>query len=512
VELVSCEVVKRRVPARSRPAFRKPPINVSQGELLPPTLDEMVPSEDPCRLVVKLISLLDLSVLKKDLCLQGAPSYPVEIMLALEMLSKWDGEFGSRRVEKRCKYDTRYKWVVQGHTPDHTTIWRFRRALGESMDELLAESVKLGKKAGLESLGRASIDGTDSPEEAISQPQTPDEPEALAEVLPESESPSEPENADAPDVSEVPESPEEAALRMISRSKKSKKKKRVPLPFTDPDARTMKTRQGQYIVGYNAQALVDMDTNLITAVHVCNEASDAGLLEPTLEKYLELHRELPCELLADAGYDTPNNAQVIADLGIDACVSCRERNPFWRLDEQNRPICPMGHVAVYKDKFKKDVPVVRFVVKECPACPLRVQCLAKEESKHRTLSVDASADVALWIRQKHKAKSEEGKARLKERASTIEFGFARMKERLKFRRLTMWGLEGSGTEVGIVALAMNLAIIGAKAGLDGLEAVLAACILLYCALDLAYLRFYNRRTLFPNRKYLVSKSPFTVAN
>jgi len=370
--------------------------------------------------------------------------------------------------------------------PDHTTIWRFRRLLGEAMDELLAESVRLGKEAGLPSLGRARIDGTKLPSAASQwarfRKASEEADGELTQSL-ESDTPA----ADSP-VAETPriEKPEgedtgtndaqEAATRIILGLKKPKKKPER-LPPKDPDARPMKTRQGHYILGYNAQVLIDRDTELVMALHVCNEASDARLLEPTLEKYLDLHRELPSDLLADAGYDTPNNAQVIDDLGIDACVSCKERKLFWRLDGQNRPICPMGHAALYKDKFTKDVPVIRFVVHECPDCPLRSTCLAKESSKHKTITVEARADVANWIRQRHKAKSEEGKARLKERGSSIEFGFARMKERLHFRRLSMWGLQGARTEVGIVALAMNLAILGSQANLEDLAKLLAALVM-----------------------------------
>jgi transposase len=488
VELVSGEFVKRRAPVRVVPAFRKPVLNVLQPELLPPTLDEMVAPNDPCRLVVKLIELLDLSCLKEGMSLQGAPSYPLEIMLALEMFSKWDGEFGSRRVEKRCKHDVRYKLVCQGHTPDHTTIWRFRQFLGEKLDELLANSVRLGKKAGLEGLGRASIDGTKLPGAASQWRKFRRESEEADNELTyefegssdESSSPSLEATDSAQEAtiakdSGSPElSPQEQAEQIVSLSKKPKTK-REKVPCKDPDARTIRARQGHYIVGYNPQVIVDRDTDLIMSVFVSNQASDAALLEPALEKYLQIHGELPSDLLADAGFDTPNNAQVLAELGIEACVSCKERFPFWRLDHEDRPMCPMGHPAVYESSFKKKgIPVIRLIVNECPNCPIRSECLPKVTSTNKAITFDAKADPANWIRQKHKAKSEEGRAMLKERGRTIEFIFARMKERIGLRRLSMWGLEGARIEVGIMALAMNLAVIGAKAGLAGLDALLRA--------------------------------------
>jgi transposase len=482
--------VRRGAPVRSQPAFRKPVLNLMQPELLPASLDEMIPPDDPCRLVVRLVSLLDLSSLKKDLKLQGAPSYPVEIMLALEMLSKWDGEFGSRRVEKRCKYDTRYKWVCKGLSPDHTTIWRFRRSLKEHLEELLAESVRLGKKAGLESLGRASIDGTKLPGAASQwrrfRKASEEADRDLTEKLEGSEQKTclaqgpEPESAEA--CAERSPSAEELGSQIIERSKKPQKKPEA-LPFKDPDARTLKTTKGEYIVGYNAQLVIDLDTGLAMAYHVTNESSDTALLEPTLERYLAVQGELPSELLADAGYDSPHNAQVLEDLGIDACVACKERNPLWRLDEQDLPICPMGHVAVHDSTYdKKGVATIRLRVEQCPSCPLRSGCLSRSNAVHKTLSFVASADVANWIRQKHKARSDGGKVRLKERGETIEFGFARMKHRHHYRRISMWGLEGATIEVGTMVLAMNLAILSASIGAERLEELLRALLLRFRAL------------------------------
>lgn len=536
VELVADGGVRRRPPTRKTPALRKAVVNIHQPELLPLSLDEMVDKDDPCRLVIKLVSLLDLSPLRERLPLVGAPAYPLEIMLALEMFSKWDGEYASRQVEKRCKHDVRYKLVCQGHTPDHTTIWRFRRSLAADLDWLLAETVSLGRKAGLASLGRASIDGTKLPaaasqwrkfreasEEADKElthefegstnesdlpavePTEAASSAAVAASTPEdapfAADADEPGAGAEPSSSDCPElSAQETASEIIANSKKVKTK-RVALPCTDPDARTIRARQGHFIVGYNPQVIVDRDTDLIMAVHMSKQSSDSNLLEPALEKYLELHGELPSDLLADAGFDTPNNAHVLAELGIDACVSCKERSLFWRLDEQDRPICPMGHPATNYSTFKKKgVQVLRLIVKECPTCPMRSVCLPKQSSGNKAITFDAKANPAHWIRQKHRAKSEEGKERLKQRGQTIEFGFARMKERLKFRRISMWGIQGTRTEVGIMAVAMNLAIIGAKVGIAGLEALLTALLLLFHAL----VRPQNRH----HRPYTAPRSRF----
>jgi transposase len=430
VDVLSCDPVLRRVPVRSEPALRKPALDVAQIEMFPQSLNEMVDADDPCRIVSALVNLLDLTPLIKRLSLQGAPSYDPRMMLKLWMFGLLDGERASRRLEKRCRTDIRYKWLAGGLVPDHTKFCRFRKSLGPQLDELLAESVRLGREHGMANLGRVCIDGTKLPGAASQWRRFIDE-------------------ADAAD-SDIDEPP----------PTKPPKKKRIPLPSKDPDAKTLRARNGQFIVGYNAQALAECDTGLVTTVHVSNEASDQGLLEPTLAKYLELSGELPSELIADAGYDTPMNATALAELGIEAFVAPNDHGVTWSLDEEKQPVCPQGHSAVKKDAYLKNgVEVVRYQVKECPSCALRSTCLRSEKFEHKTISHDARASLAHWLGQQERARSEEGKAATVERAQTIELVFARIKEHLKLRRLLMWGLDGAQAEFTAAALTLNLMLI-----------------------------------------------------
>lgn len=423
---------------------------MTQKSIFFESLDDMVDANDPCRLVSALVDLLDVSCLTKRLSLQGGASYHPSLMLKLWMFSLWDGERSSRKIEKRCSVDLRYKWLAEGLVPDHTTLHRFRRFLGPSLDEMLAESVALGRKIGMEGLGRASIDGTKLPG-AASQWRVFREESELADEDLEAE------------VEDDDQNPGTKSGR-----------RRVALPSKDADARTMRSRSGQFIVGYNAQFLHDCDTDLVLATSVSSEASDAAQLAPTLDKCLDLHEELPGELLADAGYDTPANAQVLAELGIDATVAASDRSMKWSVDERGLAICPAGHLADRRSSFKKNgVPVVRFHVDECPNCSLRSGCLKNERAKSKTISLQADASLVHWIRQREKACSEAGKEGLKERAETVEFAFARVKERFGLRRLLLWGLEGARIETTFAALTLNLAVLGAKLGLEGVRELLS---------------------------------------
>ena len=71
--------------------------------------------------------------------------------------------------------------------------------------------------------------------------------------------------------------------------------------FTDPDSHILKG-SGGWIQGYNAQAAVDGDHQVIVAIGVSNQPSDAVHLLPMLERIEANTGQLPDALIADAGY------------------------------------------------------------------------------------------------------------------------------------------------------------------------------------------------------------------
>ncbi|MFZ9464270.1 MAG: transposase, partial [Vulcanococcus sp.] len=71
--------------------------------------------------------------------------------------------------------------------------------------------------------------------------------------------------------------------------------------FTDPDSHILKGGDG-WIQGYNCQAAVDGDHQIIVAVGVSNQASDAPHFEPMVERIAANTGQLPKKLIADSGY------------------------------------------------------------------------------------------------------------------------------------------------------------------------------------------------------------------
>jgi transposase len=90
--------------------------------------------------------------------------------------------------------------------------------------------------------------------------------------------------------------------------------------FSDPDSHILKGADG-WIQGYNAQAAVDGDHQVIVAIGVSNQPSDAVHLLPMLERILANTGQMPAVLTADAGYCSTANLEACEQHGLEAYIS-----------------------------------------------------------------------------------------------------------------------------------------------------------------------------------------------
>jgi hypothetical protein len=90
--------------------------------------------------------------------------------------------------------------------------------------------------------------------------------------------------------------------------------------FTDPDSHILKG-SGGWMQGYNAQAAVDGDHQVIVAIGGSNQPSDAVHLLPMLERIQANTGRLPQALIADAGYCSTANLEACEQRGLAAYIS-----------------------------------------------------------------------------------------------------------------------------------------------------------------------------------------------
>ena len=90
--------------------------------------------------------------------------------------------------------------------------------------------------------------------------------------------------------------------------------------YTDPDSHILKGGDG-WIQGYNCQAVVDGDHQIIVAVGVSNQPPDVEHLVPMLERTIANTSQVPETFIADAGYWSEDNAKACEERGVDPHIA-----------------------------------------------------------------------------------------------------------------------------------------------------------------------------------------------
>jgi transposase len=395
VELGEKEAPKAAAPVGEAKTFRH--YDQSQQFLLPPSLDEWLEEDDEARVVSEVIeNLLDLAPIYSSYeSASGAPPYAPRMMLKLLVYGYAIGVTSSREIERRCKRDIAFRWLAANAAPDYRSISRFRRRHLEALRPLFLQVLGLCAKAGIVSLGRVALDGTKllanaSRHKAMSYDHIVPRIEQLQgevdAMLAEAEAVDAAEDeaygpdrrgdelapelarretrlqklreakeaieAEAREIAEVAarekaeavgRSEEEVTAAGTTAAANAKPKPSAQRNFTDPESRMMKTNHG-FAYAFNAQAMVDEQSQVVLAAEVTAEASDVHQLVPMTDKTGENLAAAgiggsPKTLLTDAGYCSEDNLEAAEGLKSDVlCATGRQRHG------EKFPTTPRGRV------------------------------------------------------------------------------------------------------------------------------------------------------------------------
>ena len=366
-----------KAPAGSGKTFR--PYDPRQSFLLPPSLDDWLPESHTARFVSEVVDeLVDLSLIYDSyLEASGAPPYDPKMMLKLELYAYSIGVTSSREVERRCYTDVAFRWLSANASPDYRSIARFRRRHLSSLSDLFSQVLLLCFEAGLVKLGRVALDGTKlrasaNKHKAMSYdrlgPKIEQIEAEVAAILAEAEATDAREDqvfgedrrgdelpaelarretrlaklraakktieADAADKARK-KAAEKAAKDGLDKdeiakvaevaAEKARPEKTTQRNFTDPEARMMKTNEGfQY--AYNAQAVVDEESQVIIAAEITQQAGDVGQLLPMIAAARESIEAIGIEtslkvILADAGYCSEDNLARLEKDNVNALIA-----------------------------------------------------------------------------------------------------------------------------------------------------------------------------------------------
>ena len=136
--------------------------DIEQTWLLPPSVDEFVPSEHPAHFVRDLVrELLDLTEIYASYTEErGSPPFHPAMMTALILYAYAQGVFSSRKMALACVQRLDFMVVTGMQKPNFRTINKFRARHLRALSGLFVQVLRLCREAGLASLGHVAIDGT----------------------------------------------------------------------------------------------------------------------------------------------------------------------------------------------------------------------------------------------------------------------------------------------------------------------------------------------------------------
>lgn len=140
--------------------FREP--DRRQRFLLPVDMMDWLPEGDIVHVIVDAVGLMDLSQFEATCKVgrAGQPPFAPAMLLALLIYAYSHGVRSSRAIERLCRRDAGYRFIVGDDVPDHTVIARFRQRHAERMKGVFLQVLELCREAGLIRLGLVALDGT----------------------------------------------------------------------------------------------------------------------------------------------------------------------------------------------------------------------------------------------------------------------------------------------------------------------------------------------------------------
>ena len=417
-----------------------------QCYLLPPSMKEWLPSDHLVYFLSDMVDSLDLSAVYASYDDGvGQPPYHPRMMVKVWLYGYCRGIRPSRKLERALHEDVGFRVLSGNQQPDHWTLSEFRRRHLDALGNLFLQTVKLAQQAGVMKLGQVAIDGTKvkayaSKHAAMSYGRLVKEEQRLrgeiARYFEESEAADREEESKHHD--ELPEELRtaekrlaviEAAKRALEeeakqraryeqgeRRKKAKEEGRPFHPtknpddtspkdnaqrnFTDPESRIMKNSDQAFIQAYNAQVAVDVDSQIIVAADLSNQAADGPHLLPLVRDVVRNCDEKPSEVLADAGYFSEANVTALEREAISVLIPPgRIRHRTWQR-ESAQLVPPPGKdaAAAERMRYRLDQPDgrERYRKRECSVEPVYGQI--KEGRGLRQFQLRGLAKVkALWL-------------------------------------------------------------------------------------------------------------------
>lgn len=442
----------------------------------------------------------------------GASAYDPRILLKIILFAYSRGIVSSRRIAQACEENIIFMALSCDTKPHFTTIADFVSTMDKEITKLFREVLLTCDDLGLIGKEMFAIDGCKLPSNASKEwsgtkadfeKKAGKMEKAIENILQKHR-----EEDQSKTESKEKESEEKFVATLNKRiskirewlkdndDKPGKTGKPKKSNITDNESAKMKTHRG-VIQGYDGVAATDGKYQVIVQAEAFGEAQEHDLLKPMVEGVRKNFQEIgeddifqKAKLLADSGYHTEKNMEMLTHEGIDAYVAdnrFRKRDPrfadyekykdaarkdwakgkpklfrtedFTFDQDMKQCICPAGR-RLYRSGFNAKVYRFKGTQTTCVSCKLRAQCIRNPEKtvirQVAYFTGKAGSGPTFTDKMKRKIDSAIGRVIYGMRLAISEPPFSHITSSLKLDRFTLRGKTKVNTQWNLFCIVHNL--------------------------------------------------------
>lgn len=499
--------------------FKSLPAN--SPSLFAENIFDKIAADHPVRLVNEVVNNLDIEHIVEQYKGGGTTSFHPRMMIKVLFYAYLSNTYSCRKIEKALQENIHFMWLSGNSLPDYRTINYFRgKRLKGHIQQLFADVVRMLHELQYVSLNVQYIDGTKIESAAgrytfvwkgsveknkaklenkiqsviadiesqikedqvrLNKDQTPKaiDSQELKERLKHLNAEIKDKNKATKQVQKQIKEIEEEQLPRLEKYEQQLAilGNRNSYSKTDEDAVFMRLKDdhmqnGQLKPAYNTQ--ISTENQFITHYSIHQTAGDTTTLEGHLNGFEENYHTQSKEIVADAGYGSEENYELMEAKATDTFVKynyfhkeqkrTQKSNPFlvqnlYYNKAEDFYVCPMGQRVEHIGKGKRvssngyEAFVDYYEARRCEGCPMRGMC--HKSKGNRRIEVNKNLN-----RHKSKARqnlmSERGLYHRSKRPVEVEAVFGQMKSNNKFTRFTLRSLDKVAIEFGLMAVGHNL--------------------------------------------------------
>jgi transposase len=466
----------------------------TQAMLLPECVEDYVGADNLVRVVEAFVEQLDLRAMGFEGCdpqATGRPAYHPSVLLKIYIYGYLNRIQSSRRLEHETQRNLELMWLTGRLTPDFKTIANFRKDNGLAIRQVCRQFIVLCRQLNLFTQALVAIDGSkfkavNNRDKNFTSAKMKRRMAAINESIERYLTSMDTADRAEPEVAALKKGrlqdkidalrQQMQALRVIEIQMNAAPDQQVSL--TDPDARSMKNREGG-IVGYNVQTAVDAEHHLIVAHEVVTDGVDRDQLAGMAEQARQAMGTGELTVVADRGYFKSEQILECTSLGMTPLVpksltsNSRAEGRFDKQDfiyvaADDEYRCPAGERAIRRfTTVENGLTIHKYWSSACPRCPIRAQC--------------TTSDYRRITRWEHEAVLETMQERLdrqpdimRVRRQTAEHPFGTLKLWMGASHFLTRTLNNVRTEMSLQVLAYNLKRVMRILGIGEMLKVLAA--------------------------------------